>query len=405
MYLSAMTHRDELFDITLRWMNDDFNPEDGKTVTRIFLYESAISSLVVDRLIAFLSRLTGCAFQVQRVRQKQVLREKIIQHLPFRNHRICQLIQDFEENPEYYFPRLPVEAAFITAFGSNLSAIARIKRLTRVAEKVSFRLVDALFREIQAEARDIAGQRAAEAGVRLADLESSPTAMQNDFIEAETAVARRFKNKNVRIAREALAINDIIGLKIIGESEMIERLPMLLNIEPGITLVETEKHIGDYNAVNLLVDIDLPAPETLGTHLAEIDWSIAARHGLNSDEMRRNAFAYAVQGAGTVRVEIILTTYAELMESEFGRSIHELRLLRLRQRQAYSGPIAHNAGYLIEYLLVLASSPAISIPELPIKMYGRYLPEAIAALKCSLCRNEANGDPLSAFYLKPKGSS
>ncbi len=405
MYLSAMTHRDELFEITLRWMNDDFNPEDGKAVTRIFLFESAISSLVVDRLIAFLSRLTGCSFQAQRVRQKQALRDQIIRHLPFRNHRICQLIQDFEENPEYFFPRLPVDAALITASGSSLSAIARIKRLTRIAEKVSFRLVDALFKEIQAEARHIAGQRATAAGVMLADLESSPAAMQNDFIEAETAVARRFKNKNVRIAREALAINDIIGLKIIGESEMIERLPMLLDLEPGITLVETERHIGDYNAVNLLVDIDLPEPEALGAHLAEIDWSIAIRHGMDADELRRNAVSYAVRGARTVRVEIILTTYEELMESEFGRSIHELRVLRLRQRQAYSGPIAQNAGYLIEYLLVLASSPTVHIPELPIKMYGRYLPEAIAALKCSLCSKGVEGDPLSAFCLKPEGSS
>ncbi|MDD2316937.1 MAG: hypothetical protein RBR01_02725 [Desulfobacterales bacterium] len=405
MYLSAMTHRDELFDITLRWMNDDFNPEDGKAVTRIFLYESAISSLVIDRMIAFLSQLLNCTFQTQRVCQKQVLREKIIQHLPFRNHRICQLIQDFEENPEYFFPCLPLDAALITASGSNLSAIARIKRLTRVAEKVSFRLVDALFREIQAEARHIAGQRAAAAGVPLADLESSPADMQKDFIQAEAAVAGRFKSKNVRIAREALAINDIIGLKIIGEPELIERLPMLLDLEPGITLVETERHVGDYNAVNLLVDIDLPAPNALGAHLAEIDWSIADRRGLNADEVRRNAFAYAAHGARTVRVEIILTTYEELMESEFGRSIHELRVLRLRQRQAYSGPIAQNAGYLIEYLLVLASSPTINIPELPVKMYGRYLPEAIAALKCSLCKKEVDGDPLSAFCLKPKCSS
>jgi len=229
--------------------------------------------------------------------------------------------------------------------------------------------------------------------------------MQKDFIQAEAAVAGRFKSKNVRIAREALAINDIIGLKIIGEPELIERLPMLLDLEPGITLVETERHVGDYNAVNLLVDIDLPAPNALGAHLAEIDWSIADRRGLNADEVRRNAFAYAAHGARTVRVEIILTTYEELMESEFGRSIHELRVLRLRQRQAYSGPIAQNAGYLIEYLLVLASSPTINIPELPVKMYGRYLPEAIAALKCSLCKKEVDGDPLSAFCLKPKCSS
>lgn len=74
---------------------------------------------------------------------------------------------------------------------------------------------------------------------------------------------------------------------------------------------------------------------------------------------------YISTGADTVRVEIILATPEELMESEFGPSIHELRILNLRQRQAYRGPLGLNAGYLIEYLLALAPSPTISVSEQP----------------------------------------
>jgi hypothetical protein len=105
-----------------------------------------------------------------------------------------------------------------------------------------------------------------------------------------------------------------------------------------------------------------------------IDWSFGLGRGLNPEYLRRNVAEYVNQGAKSIRIEIILTTYEELMEAEFGRSIHELRVLRLRHRLTYAGPLGQNAGYLIEYLLALASSPTVSIPEIPIKMYGRYSP-------------------------------
>ena len=98
-------------------------------------------------------------------------------------------------------------------------------------------------------------------------------------------------------------------------------------------------------------------------------------------------------------MEIILTTYPEHMESEFGRSLHELRILQLRERRAFCGPIAQNASYLIEYLLTLAISPALEVTELPVKMYGRYLPETISGAKCALFGNDIDGSLLSAFCL------
>lgn len=117
---------------------------------------------------------------------------------------------------------------------------------------------------------------------------------------------------------------------------------------------------------------------------------------------QHNVDTYVNEGATSVRIEIILTTFAELVEAEFGRSIHELRILRLRQRQTYLGPLGQNAGYLIEYLLALATSPTVSIEEIPIKMYGRYLPDAIATLKCALHGNVIDGGLLNTFCLQPE---
>ncbi len=398
MYITAMTHRDELFDLTLRWLNDDFAPEDGTAVSRIFLYESAVAFVLAKRMISFLGRLFGPRLEVERVRHKQHLRESIIRYLPAQSRRMQTLVSSFRDNPEYFFPRLAMDAVLITANETRLAAIGRIKRLSRVAEKVSYRMVDALFREVQAEARVIAAQRAVATGVPLAGLVSSEEAMRKDFFEAEAMVARRFQNKNMFIDRRALTVNDLMGFKIIGDPDLLDRVPSMLSEEPGFSVAEVQQHTGNYNAVNLLVDIDLPDPAELATISAGFDWPVAARRGLDPSEARKGFQAYAAQGAGSVRLEVILTTYDELMESELGRSMHELRILRLRQRQAYSGPIAQNAAYLIEYLLTLAASPTVAVPELPVKMYGRYLPETIVAAKCSLFGSEIDCGLLHAFF-------
>jgi hypothetical protein len=44
----------------------------------------------------------------------------------------------------------------------------------------------------------------------------------------------------------------------------------------------------------------------------------------------------------------------------------------------YTGRIAQNASYIIEYLLRFAISPTVNIDELPIKVWGRYLRDTVA---------------------------
>ena len=80
-----------------------------------------------------------------------------------------------------------------------------------------------------------------------------------------------------------------------------------------------------------------------------------------------------LSGERSFRAEVILTTRADLVESEFGSAIHEARILEQRQGSPYSGRIASNASFLITYMLMLALSPTIAPAELPVKMWGRYL--------------------------------
>jgi hypothetical protein len=403
MYLTGLTHRDALFDLTARWLNDDFHKRDGRIITEIFLYEGFISgSFVINRMIQFLQNVFGKNLEIERIRQKHILRERLIQFMAHPTGRTEELVQTFRENPEFFFPRLPIDAVLVMAGGKRLVSIGRIKRLSRVAEKVSFRLMDALFKDIKAEAGRIAEKRAASAGLPLSELISSPDAMRQDFVDAEMTVAARFREKSMQLKREAFAINDMLGFKIIGEPEDLDRILDRLKTEPGFRVVEIQPHSGNYNAVNLSVDFQLPEPEELIYTLRGLDWSVAALRGLNPDAAQSGFPTYLERGSRTIRTEIILITYPELMESEFGRSLHELRILRLREQTPYCGLIAQNAGYLIEYLLTLAMAPILDVPKLPIKMYGRYLPETIRAIKCALFGNDIDGSLLNAFCLVPE---
>lgn len=403
MYLTGLMHRDALFELTLRWLNDELREEDGRTITEIFLYESAVSaSVVLGLMLRFYQRFYGVGLAVERVQHKNVLRERLIQCNPYPTPRTEELARDYLANPEFFFPRMPVDAVLLFAPGQRLVSISRIKRMARVAEKAAFRMADALAGKIRAEAEQIATTRATQLGVPLGAMISSEPQMKDDFVAAEVAIANGFRHRSIDLDRQALAINDIIGFKIIGDEEELARAQSLLVQEPGVTLVEAQRHEGRYNAVNLQVDIELPPVGQLVDELRDLDWSVAAQRGLDPDEARARFPAWVEKGARSIRTEVILTTYPELLESELGRSLHELRILTLRERQVYSGPIAENARYLIEYLLTVAYAPTVQVPELPVKMWGRYLPEAVAGAMRSLFGIGSEGILLRTFSGAPE---
>ena len=66
------------------------------------------------------------------------------------------------------------------------------------------------------------------------------------------------------------------------------------------------------------------------------------------------------------------------MESEFGHSIHEQRILDQRDLAEDYVRIARNASSIIEYMLRLATSPTVTIDQLPVKIWGRYIRDTVA---------------------------
>ena len=82
-------------------------------------------------------------------------------------------------------------------------------------------------------------------------------------------------------------------------------------------------------------------------------------------------------GEEKVELEIILSNYQEMLESEIGRCMHEERIIRQRQEQQYTGQLARNVEYLMEYLFAFPASGQVGIEDLPIKLWYRYLPDYI----------------------------
>jgi hypothetical protein len=79
----------------------------------------------------------------------------------------------------------------------------------------------------------------------------------------------------------------------------------------------------------------------------------------------------------TLKIELILSTFPDMVESELGNSLHEERIVAQRDNKVYKGYIPMNVEFLIEYLFSVGVSPQVNIDRLPIKLWGRYLPDTV----------------------------
>ncbi len=379
MYLTGLVQRDRLFDLATRWFRDWVEPDDGRFVTQVFLYESLISGLPARRFLTDVLRAVHPEpFRLRRLHLKDEVREAIVEGCPELSPRVEALFQQYRMVPEEFFPRTPVDLMLATNPRGKLLGMARIKRVRRVAEKASRRIADHLAGAIQDTARTLAERRARVAGLSLDRMITPPAQMQQEFETAERIVSQAFRERELVFRPPDLRIDDFIGFKFVGPPEEHAIVERAIAEHPRATIVEREVHSGDYNAVNLLVDIQLPpAGETID-RMRGRDWSFGAGRGIAPEALAQGFADYVESGARTFRAEVVFTTFEELVESEFGRCIHEVRIIDQRSTIAYNGRIAKNASFLIEYLLMLAISPTVVLESLPVKMWGRYLPETFS---------------------------
>lgn len=403
MYLTGLIQRDRLFELVQRWFADRPEPGDGRFLTEVFIYESQVIRPVLRR---FLAEVCGAVcpgpLRARRVFTKDAVREAIVASCREPDGRARELFERWRRRPEDFFPGTPTDIILFQRPDGHLLGMTRVKRIRRIVEKASRRVSDRLAGAIGATARSLAERRARDLGMPLERLVSDADTMAADFAAAEETISRAFRGGPGHFRPEDLRIDDVIGAKFVGRPEVLERLERAVAAYPGARVAEREEHRGDYNDVNLLVDLELPPPGELVGARRGSDWSFAARRGLPPEQLAAGFPAYVESGARTVRFEVILTTWPELVESEFGRSLHEARILRQRHRDGYSGRIANNAAYLISYLMMLAISPQTEVGALPFKMWGRYLPDMADTIIWRLFGVTNGTALLDTFLLSPQ---
>ncbi len=377
MYLSGLTHRDRLFDVATRWLADRLEPTDGRVVTEIFAFERAITAPTVRRFVADLCRTCHRGdLYMERITSKDEVRAAIVAAASHPSTRVAELIDWYRQLPEEFFPRTPVRMSLVTLRNGRLTAIVRRKRIRRIADKVSRRVAEQLTGEIVAVARALASSRPQPIGGADRDIAppSTPAAVGG---AAERLVADRIRSGRITLDPEKNRVDDVIGVKITGTPTELEAIEAALDTLEYTFASQREVHAGRYEGIHYLVDLELPTNEAILANMAGIDWSFAAGRGLRMESLDESFRAYIESCRRTFRVELILTTFDDLVESEFGVSIHEQRILEQRDLADDFGRIARNASSIIEYMFRLATSPTINIENIPIKIWGRYIRDTL----------------------------
>jgi hypothetical protein len=380
MYLGGFIHREQLFNIAKNWIGDRLDQNDAWLISEIFAYEGFVSTPPIKKFIVdFLSELNGQHVKSHNVSFKHQVKEAVVRSIPKFDDRLDDLVFQFKTKPEEYFPRSPLNGIIYYTEDKNLSGMLRIKRARRVAEKVSRRMGDLSLKHIRKKAENLAKNRASKLNIPFEMLLTSHEQMVKEFETAERQLAEQFTHGKIPIEPNDVAIHDVIGIKIIGDREKLEKAEQMLLSHPDLIFVEKEVHKGDYNAVNIQVDYKLPPVGLIVDNIfSRMDPPFPTTRGISQEELIEGFPQYVNSGARTVRIELILTTYPDLVESEIGRSIHEERTLKQRKQRAYTGRIAKNAEFIIEYLISVAFSPKTDINFIPVKLIGHYLPETIS---------------------------
>jgi hypothetical protein len=387
MYLAGLTHRDRLFDIACRWLADRVQPDDGRELTQIFAFERAITAPAVRSLVADLARtLRPWPLRLLRVTTKDAVREAIVAAVTNPTPRVQELLTRYRELPEEFFPRTPVNMSLIFREDGTLVGMVRRKRIRRIADKVSRQVANQLAGEIDEVARSLATERARREGVALEWLRSSHEQMMEEFAAAERVVADRIRAMHVTLDAERQRVDDVIGIRVMVTLDQLDRLEQALDDREDTWACQRRIHDGSYVGTHYLVDLELPPVDDIVAAMRNVDWSFADGRGVSLFDLESDFYEYVSSGSRTFRVELILNTLEDLVESEFGRSIHEVRILE--QRAAYTGRIAQNASWIIEYMLQLAISPTVLVPDLPIKIWGRYVRDTVAQALARLSNGE-----------------
>lgn len=289
------------------------------------------------------------------------------------------LLAQYQQNPDYYYRDVPVNGVVCLDAAGCVCGMYRLKRPRRIAEKANRKLARWIFSTVQARARAMAAGRARVGGVPLESLVTPEAEMAREFVAAEEAVAREFQAGTIRFDRDALAIHDVAGIKIVGRAEQLAALDARVADLDGLRVVDRQVFDGCYQAIALRLEVAWDPAAVSHAYRDCRAWGRYRDRGIPESRLREGLEPLLAGAAPTLTVELMLTTFPDLVESELGRGLHEARIISQREDRAYTGYLPMNVEFLVEYLFAVGFSPQTDITEVPIKLWGRYLPDTLTA--------------------------
>jgi hypothetical protein len=378
VYLTSFAHREELFNIAERWLCNRPEPSDGLRLTQILICDGFVLGETLGAFARLLlPTINDKPFLASRIFFTGDIVESICKHAGIQTPRVEELIRRYRANPDFFYVEAPINGTICTDEEGCLLAIYRIKRPRRIAEKANRYIANWIFRMVQSRAREMAEERARKFGIPLSRLLTPEEEMAREFTFAEEAIAQTFKEGAARLDKSALTINDVGGIKIVGDEDALLRVEESLKKHPAVNIVEEERHQGAYRARSMIVEASWDRETICRTYLEAQAWKRYLGRGVEEDELGKGIDRLLNNVEPRIRFELILSTLPDLVESELGMSIHGERIVAQRRRRIYRGYIPMNVEFLIEYLFCVGLSPQTRVDSLPVKLWGRYLPDTI----------------------------
>lgn len=380
MYLTSFIHREELFEIVDRWFCGRPNSSDALRLTEILICDGFV---VGETLTAFSELLLSTIYpepvKKRPIHFKGELRDTLCRTGGVEDPRILELFSLYRKNPDFYYREAPINGIMYLDASDQLLGLTRVKRPRRIAEKANRKLADWIFQTVQDLAHRMAEERAWRLGIPLDALFTPEEEMAREFIDAEKGIALAFRECGIRLERAALNISDVGGLKIIAEREKSHRLATILDGDPSIRIVEKENHTGNYQASSMIVDVLWDVEQVCRRFVDQRSWTRYLNRGIPEDRLKQGLEAMMVNPKPNLKLELILSTFPDMVESEFGASIHEERIIAQRDNKIYKGYIPTNVEFLVGFLFAVGFSPRVDIEQVPFKLWGRYLPDTLVS--------------------------
>ena len=380
MYLTSFIHREDLFTITERWLCGRLEPDDGLRITQILICDGFVVGEALETLTnLLLGMIHEGPFQKEYIHFKGELRDTICHSAQNTTPRVDELIHHYKSNPDFFYKEAPVNGVICLDKKRHFWGFYRIKRPRRIAEKANRYIANWIFRIVQDRAHKMAEERARKLGVSIERLLTPKEEMAREFTNAEGVIAKRFKEGTIELDRSALTIHDVGGIKIVGNDERLSHIERILSDHPMIKIVDKEKYLRNYKANSLILEVSWNKEHICRRYMDSRAWKKYLNRGISEEKLQKGLEPLLDGAKPTLNVELILSTLPDMVDSELGQSIHEERIIMQRNNKVYKGYIPMNVEFLIEYLFALGLSPRIAIDSLPIKLWGRYLPDTISS--------------------------